>query len=78
MPSYNFKRESQVFIVSGGLRYKLDVQDISFSQTFSEQSYPVKTLHAQNDVFEGSIINKANAATFSFTIPALRQKESLP
>jgi len=75
MPSYNFKRESQVFIVSGGLRYKLDVQDISFSQTFSEQSYPVKTLHAQNDVFEGSIINKANAATFSFTIPAITEAD---
>ena len=75
MPSYNFKREAQVFLVTGGLRYKLDVQDVSFSQTFSEQSYPVRTLHAQNNVFEGSIINKANAANFSFTISAITQAD---
>ena len=45
MPSYNFKREAQVFIVTGGLRYRLDVQDISFSQTFSEESYPVRIMY---------------------------------
>lgn len=75
MSSYNFKREAQVFIVSGGLRYKLDVQDISFSQTFSEESYPVRTLHAPNNTFEGSVINKANAATFSFTISAITEAD---
>lgn len=75
MSSYNFKREAQVFIVSGGLRYKLDVQDISFSQTFSEESYPVRTLHAPDNTFEGSVINKANAATFSFTISAITEAD---
>ena len=75
MPSYNFKREAQVFIVAGGLRYKLDVQDISFSQTFSEESYPVRTLHAQNNVFEASNITKANAANFSFTISAITEAD---
>jgi len=75
MPSYNFKREAEVFLVSGGLRYKLDVQDISFSQTFSEESYPVRTLHAQNNTFEASVINKANAATFSFTISAITEAD---
>lgn len=71
MPTYNFKREAQVYIVSGGNRYRIDVTDIEFSQTFSEQSYPVKTLHAQSNVFEGSVINKANAANFSFALPAI-------
>lgn len=71
MPVYNFKREAQVYIVSGGLRHKLDVTNVSFSQTFSEESYSVKTLHAQSDVFEGSIINKANAANFSLSLPAI-------
>lgn len=75
MPSYNFKREAQVFIVTGGLRYRLDVQDISFSQTFSEESYPVRTLHAQNNVFEASNITKANAANFSFTVSAITEAD---
>ena len=75
MPSYNFKREAQVFIVTGGLRYRLDVQDISFSQTFSEESYPVRTLHAQNNVFEASNITKANAANFSLTVSAITEAD---
>ena len=71
MADYSFKREAEVFIVSGGNRHKLDISSINFSQTFAEKSYPIKTLHAQNDVFEASIINRANPAQFSFTIPAL-------
>jgi hypothetical protein len=71
MPTYNFKQEAQVYVVSGGNRYRIDVRDVSFSQTFSEESYPVKTLHAQSNVFEGSVINKANAANFSFEMPAI-------
>jgi len=75
MATYNFKREAQVFLVSGGLRYRIDVSDISFSQTFSEESYPVRTLHAQNNVFEASVITKANAANFSFTLNAITQAD---
>ena len=75
MPSYNFKREAEVFIVAGGLRYRLDVQNITFSQTFTEESYPVRTLHAQNNTFEGSVINKANKANFSFTISAITEAD---
>ena len=71
MPVYNFKREAQVYIVSGESRHKIDVTNVRFSQTFSEESYSVKTLHAQSDVFEGSIINKANAANFSLDVPAI-------
>ena len=73
MPTYNFKQEAQVFIVSGGNRHRIDVTDISIGQTFSEKSYPVKTLHAQSNVFEASVINKANAGTFEFSLPALTE-----
>lgn len=66
MPTYNFKQEAQVYVVSGGNRHRIDVKDVTFGQTFTESSYPVKTLHAQSNVFEGSVINKANPASFSF------------
>ena len=71
MPTYNFKREAQVYVVSGSTRHRIDVTDISFSQTFSEESYSVKTLHTQSNVFEGSVITKANPANFSLDMPAL-------
>jgi hypothetical protein len=71
MPTYNFKREAQVYVVSGNSRHRIDVTDVSFNQTFSEESYAVKTLHTQSNVFEGSIITKANPANFSLDIPAL-------
>ena len=75
MANYSFKQEAQVFLVSGGNRHKLDISSINFSQTFAEKSYPVKTLHAQNNVFEASVINRANPAQFSFTIPALVEND---
>ena len=31
MTTYNFKRNSSVFIVSGGNRHKLDISDIDFN-----------------------------------------------
>ena len=75
MPTYNFKQEAQVFIVSGETRHRINVTDVSIGQTFSEKSYPVKTLHAQSNVFEASVINKANAGTFEFSLPALTEAD---
>lgn len=75
MPTYNFKQEAQVYVVSGGNRHRIDVTDVSFSQTFSEESYPVNTIHAPNDLFEGSVINKANVANFSFSVPTLKEAD---
>lgn len=58
-----------------GTRYELDVtSDLEFSQTFTEQTTPVKTLHSE-DFFEASSIVKANPADFDFTIPALQQND---
>ena len=71
MPTYNFKEEAEVYVVSGGTQYRIHVADISFSQTFSEQSHSVNTIHSPTDLFEASVINKANAANFSFTVPAI-------
>lgn len=73
MPFYTFKRNCKVYIVAnidGTLKkYKLEIYpDLSFSQTFDEQAINVKTLHDQDAMFEGAVINRANPANFKFTI----------
>jgi len=74
MPSiYNFKEDVEVYVVSGGTTYRIYVSNISFSQTFSEQSYPVATIHSPSDLFEESVINAANIANFSFEVPVVTQ-----
>src|ERR1700741_2500252 len=70
MPAYSFKKTVKFYIVYSGLRYRVDVYpDLSFSQTFDEKQINVKTLHAQGDMFDEAVINKANPANFSFTTP---------
>jgi len=74
MPSiYNFKEDVEVYVVSGGTTYRIYVSNITFSQTFSEQSYPVATIHSPSDLFEESVINAANVANFSFEVPLLAE-----
>ena len=75
MPTYNFKQEAEVYVVSGGTTYRIHVTDISFSQTFSEESYSVSTIHSPNDLFEATVINKANPANFSFSVPAIKEND---
>lgn len=75
MPSYNFRKEVEVYVVYSGSKHKLDISSISFSQTFAQDSYEVKTLHNQKNLFQGSIINKANPANFEFTFPALKDSD---
>ena len=72
MTSYNFQKEVEVHVVYSGNKHKLDISSISFSQTFAQDSFEVKTLHNQRNVFAGSVINKANPANFEFTFPALK------
>ena len=72
MATYNFKKEVKVYVVIGTDKYEVAVgPDISFSQTFTDKTYPQKTLHEQHKLFDASSIKVANAADFSFTIPAL-------
>ena len=74
MATYNILKEAEVYIVYSGSRYRLDVTtDLSFSQTFTDKTYPQKTLHEQHKMHEASNIKKANPANFEFTIPALTQ-----
>ena len=74
MPSFSFKKEVEVRVVHGTTptRYKIDVSNIEFGQTFQETSYAVKTLHNQSS-FEGSVINRANPAEFSLSFYLLKE-----
>ena len=76
MAKYNFLKESKVHLVHGGNRYKLLTgPDVSFSQTFAEDAYEVKTLHDQTKMFQGTSITKANPADFSFTVYLTTEKD---
>ena len=75
MPSYNFQKEVKVYVVYSNTKYSIDVSSIDFDQTFSEKSYNQRTLHYQKNLFEASIINKANPATFGFTMPLLKDTD---
>ena len=71
MANITFKKEkAEVRVVYLGTRYKIDVSQIDFSQSFQEQSFEVKTLQNQSS-FEGSVINQANPAQFSLNTPLL-------
>ena len=75
MATYNILKEAEVYIVEAdSTKTRLDVtSDISFSQTFTDKTYPQKTLHEQHKMHDASNIKKANPANFEFTIPALTQ-----
>jgi hypothetical protein len=74
--SYSFLKESKLFIVYGGNKYRIYTNTaLSFSQTFAEDSYPVKTLHDQSKMVEGTTITKANPASFNFTVPLTTEKD---
>ena len=75
MSSYNFLKEAELFLVHNNQRYSLDISTIDFSQNFAQNNYSVKTLHQQANKFEGSVINTANPADFSFTVPALAEND---
>lgn len=73
--SFNFLRESKVYVVYNGSYYRLYVTpNLSFDQTFAEDAFQVKTLHDQTKMFQGSSITKANPANFSFAVHLTREK----
>ena len=76
MVAYNFLKESNVHLVYGVSRYLIKTTpDVSFSQTFAEDAYEVKTLHDQTKMFQGTSITKANPADFSFTVHLTKEKD---
>jgi hypothetical protein len=79
MPFYNFKRKVKFYVVVDGLKYLVDIfPDVSFSQTFKEESRRVKTLHAQTNMFDDASITEANPANFDFTMPLYTTLETQP
>ena len=76
MTAYNLLRESSVHIVHNGSRYLIKTTpDVTFSQTFAEDAYEVKTLHDQTKMFQGTTITKANPANFSFAVHLTQEKD---
>ena len=74
--SHSFLKESKLYIVYGGNKYRIYTNTaLNFSQSFAEDSYPVKTLHDQTKMVEGTTITKANPAQFSFEIPLTVEKD---
>jgi hypothetical protein len=72
--SFSFKREAKLYVVFKEEKYTLDFSSLDFSQTFEEYSYSNKTLQIKN-MFEQSVINKANPANFEITFPAIREPD---
>ena len=79
MSGFNFLKESELHIHYGSNRYNVKITpDFTFSQTFAEDAYQVKTLHDQTKMFQGTSVTKANPANFSFeTHLTLEQDESI-
>ena len=76
MTAYNLLRESSVHIVHNGSRYLIKTTpEVSFSQTFAEDAYEVKTLHDQTKMFQGTSVTKANPANFNFAVHLTQEKD---
>ena len=76
MTAYNLLRESSVHIVHNGSRYLVKTTpEVTFSQTFAEDAYEVKTLHDQTKMFQGTSVTKANPANFSFAVHLTQEKD---
>lgn len=74
---YNFKRDTELFLVYQNKCYKLAIySDIVFSQTFEELAARKKTLHNAKN-FDDAVIKKANPANFSFSAPLVPEQAIL-
>jgi len=57
----------------------LDVENnLQFNQTFTDNTYPQKTLHEPTKFFDASNIKKANPADVSFTLPVYEENDFAP
>lgn len=76
MSGFNFLRESELHIHFGSDRYNVKITpDLTFTQTFAEDAFSVKTLHDQTKMFKGTSITKANPANFSFSTHLTTEKD---
>lgn len=79
MDIYHHLENTRVYLrpSTGTDVYELDVlaSGASFSQTFTENTYSEKTLHNQGALVKNGNIKKANAASFSFAVPLLKEAD---
>ena len=76
MSGFNFLKESELHIVQGSNRYNVKITPtLTFTQTFAEEAYQVKTLHDQTKMFSGTSVTKANPANFSFETHLTTEKD---
>ena len=55
MANFNIKKEAEVYLydTANNSYHRLDVtEDLSFSQTFTDKTYPQKTLHEQHKLHD--------------------------
>lgn len=71
---YSFKRDAEVFLVSGTRQYNIDISDISFNQDIDTSDKANKTIQ-EAKLFKDVIIGACRPAEFSFTFPALRESD---
>ena len=80
--NFEFLKDSKVWLVYSCTTYRLHITSISFNQAFKQDSYRTKTLHDSfgtyntGTLLEGSSINTANPANFSFTIPMVDENSA--
>lgn len=74
MPQYNIKKEAEVYLVSSGRRFRLDMSEISFGQSFETIELEEKTIQAQN-MFKPVIVDAANPANFNFTVSLIKEPD---
>lgn len=66
-----FKRDLSAYLITAtGTRHNLPVYpDISYSQVYTEEELPQKTLHNPENLISGGITTGLNPGNFSFTVP---------
>jgi len=84
MSTFKFKKEVEVYFApidslsgSSTTSVKLDLSEISFSQTFTDKTYSTRTLHNRNNLFEQSNIKSANPADFSMDLNVIEGSDFL-
>ena len=78
MALYHFLENTKVYLqLSSGLVHKLDItpEGVNFSQTFTETTLEEKTLQSQTSLIKTGVFKKANPASFSFTVPLLKEND---
>jgi len=74
---FELRREGKVWLEYASTYYLLHTtREINFSQTFQQKSPVFRTLHSLNTLFDGSVINEANPADFSFELYLINNDSS--